>query len=73
MTGSLKRWKCKYDIYMNGYLINYECVFPIDGSFKALFTVAAVVALIIILTSVYCIKNSFNISITEKSGSMACL
>ena len=51
---------------MNGYLISYECVFPIDGSFKALFTVAAVVALIIILTSVYCIKNSFNISITEK-------
>lgn len=56
----------KYDIYMNRYLISYECVFPIDGSFKALFTVAAVVALIIILTSVYCIKNSFNISITEK-------
>lgn len=51
---------------MNRYLISYECVFPIDGSFKALFTVAAVVALIIILTSVYCIKNSFNISITEK-------
>lgn len=56
----------KYDIYMNGYLISYECVFLIDGTFKALFTVAAVVALIIILTSVYCIKNSFNISITEK-------
>ena len=56
----------KYDIYMNGYLISYECVFPIDGTFKALFTVATVVALIIILTSVYCIKNSFNISITEK-------
>ena len=51
---------------MNGFLISYECVFPIDGSFKTLFTVAAVVALIIILTSVYCIKNSFNISITEK-------
>lgn len=56
----------KYDIYINGFLIRYECVFPIDGTFKALFTVAAVVALIIILTSVYCIKNSFNISITEK-------
>lgn len=56
----------KYHIYMNVFLISYECVFPIDGSFKALFTVAAVVALIIILTSVYCIKNSFNISITEK-------
>lgn len=56
----------KYDMYMNYYLISYECIFPIDGSFKALFTVAAVVALIIILTSVYCIKNSFNISITEK-------
>lgn len=56
----------KYDIYMNGFLISYECVFPIYGTFKALFTVATVVALIIILTSVYCIKNSFNISITEK-------
>lgn len=56
----------KYDIYMNGFLISYECVFSIDGTFKALFTVATVVALIIILTSVYCIKNSFNISITEK-------
>lgn len=56
----------KYDIYMNGFLISYECVFPIDGTFKALFTVATVVALIIILTSVYCIKNSFNTSITEK-------
>lgn len=56
----------KYDIYINGFLISFECVFPIDGTFKALFTVAAVVALIIILTSVYCIKNSFNISITEK-------
>lgn len=56
----------KYDIYINRFLISYECVFPIDGTFKALFTVAAVVALIIILTSVYCIKNSFNISITEK-------
>lgn len=56
----------KYDIYMNGFLISYECVFPIDGTFKALFTVATVVSLIIILTSVYCIKNSFNISITEK-------
>lgn len=56
----------KYDIYINGFLISYECVFPINGTFKALFTVAAVVALIIILTSVYCIKNSFNILITEK-------
>lgn len=56
----------KYDIYINRFLISYECVFPIDGTFKALFTVAAVVALIIILTLVYCIKNSFNISITEK-------
>lgn len=61
-----ERENAKYDIYMNGFLISYECVFPIDGSFKTLFTVAAVVALIIILTSVYCIKNSFNISITEK-------
>ena len=65
--GFLKEMEnAKYDIYINGFLISYECVFPIDGTFKALFTVATVVALIIILTSVYCIKNSFNISITEK-------
>ena len=62
----LKEMEMQNMIYMNGFLISYECVFPIDGTFKALFTVAAVVALIIILTSVYCIKNSFNISITEK-------
>lgn len=37
---------------------------PLVGS---LYTVGIIVALIIIFTSVYCIKNSFDISITEKT------
>ncbi|MCX4365181.1 MAG: ABC transporter permease [Bacilli bacterium] len=38
-----------------------------DPSIRVLFTVAAIVSIIIIVTSVFCIKNSFNISITEKT------
>ena len=56
----------KYGLGQNASLIRYECLYPIDGLFKALFLIAAIVAFIIILTSVYCIKNSFSISITEK-------
>lgn len=56
----------KYGLGQNDSLIRYECLYPIDGMFKALFVIALIVAFIIILTSVYCIKNSFNISITEK-------
>lgn len=56
----------KYVLGQNDSLIRYECLYPMDGLFKALFVIAAIVAFIIILTSVYCIKNSFSISITEK-------
>ena len=38
---------------------------------RALITVATVVIIIIIFTSVYCIKSSFNISYTEKIKSYA--
>ncbi len=56
----------KYGMYENAQLVRYESLYPIDSMFKALFTIALLVAGIIIFTSVYCIKNSFNISITEK-------
>lgn len=56
----------KYDMYENAQLVRYESLYPMDSMFKALFTIALLVAGIIIFTSVYCIKNSFNISITEK-------
>ena len=58
--------KAKYGMYANGGLIRYERIYPLDGSFKTMYIMAMFVALIIILTSVYCIKNSFQISITEK-------
>ena len=51
---------------INKWLINYERIWPIDQALMAVVVLAAVVALIIILTSVYCIKNSFEISISEK-------
>ena len=51
---------------MNSWLISYEKLWPVDPSFRVLFVIAAIVAVIIVITSVYCIKNSFYISITEK-------
>ncbi len=56
----------KYDFDKNSYLIKLETGIFKDSSMKALGTVAAFVVVIIIFTSVFCIKNSFNISITEK-------
>ena len=37
-----------------------------DGSMRAIYLVAFIVMIIIIFTSVFCIKNSFDISINEK-------
>lgn len=50
-------------------LIELECPFGEDPSLmmSQLIALCAFVALIIMLTSVYCIKNSFDISITEKT------
>lgn len=55
-----------YQVYRNTSLLRFEQIFPLESSLKALLVVAVFVALIIIVTSVYCIKNSFDISITEK-------
>lgn len=59
--------KVKYEIDTNSYLISLETD-PIgsrnDGG---LIIVVAIVIGIIIFTSVFCIKNSFDISITEKT------
>lgn len=60
--------KARYDFRsINDYLISLEYQTLEDSSMKALYTVAFVIIIIIIVTSVYCIKNSFNISITEKT------
>lgn len=56
----------RYNFDENHYLITYESFSIDDSSVKVLYTISIVVAIIIIVTSVYCIKNSFDISITEK-------
>lgn len=58
--------KAKYDIEINDYLISLQTN-PFKGSTVAsLGIVVAIVCGIIVFTSVFCIKNSFDISITEK-------
>lgn len=57
----------KYQFNTNGYLITLETN-PLDESTtRSLGTVVLIVCLIIVFTSVFCIKNSFDISITEKT------
>lgn len=59
--------KAKYEMVTNDYLVSLEYLSTGDNTLNFLYTVAAIVTLIIIVTSVYCIKNSFDISITEKT------
>lgn len=57
----------KYEITANGYLIDLETNPLTSSSISGLgFTIAVVIG-IIVVTSVFCIKNSFDISITEKT------
>ena len=59
--------KAKYEFVVNRDLIRYEYNNIEDGSMRAIYLVAFIVMIIIIFTSVFCIKNSFDISITEKT------
>lgn len=56
----------KYNWEFNTWLIRYQRVWPIDSMFVTLFAIAGFVGLVIVITSVYCIKNSFEISVSEK-------
>ena len=59
--------KAKYDYNINSYLIALE-VSPLKNNvIVELGAVVAVVCIIIVFTSVFCIKNSFDISIAEKT------
>ena len=55
-----------YNYGSNGYLLMLEAGDIKNPTLKALANAALVVILIIIITSVFCIKNSFDISIAEK-------
>ncbi len=56
----------KYEEKMNSYLIGLETNPIKDSGIGGLGAVVCIVLGIIIVTSVFCIKNSFDISITEK-------
>ncbi len=56
-----------FEMDVNEYLMTLEADFMKDAAFKSLGMVAAVVIGIIIFASVFCIKNSFDISIAEKT------
>lgn len=58
--------KAKYNYFKNETLIQWEILEFSDSTVSMLFAVATIIILIIIVTSVYCIKNSFEISITER-------
>lgn len=59
--------KAKYRFETNGYLIDLETNPIANSSIVGLGSVVSIVIVVIILTSVFCIKNSFDISITEKT------
>ncbi len=56
----------KYVPYYNGNLITIETNWLKNTDLKPIAAICAVIALIIIITSILCIKNSFDISVTEK-------
>lgn len=56
----------KYNLIVNESLLNYEGVTLSDATMTVLVEAGAIVILIIIISSVFVIKNSFAISITEK-------
>lgn len=56
----------KYGMYLNYWLLRYENLWSFDSAMVVVLSLAIIVAIIIMVTSVYCIKNSFEISIVEK-------
>ncbi len=58
--------KAKYDLEFNNYLIELETNPLSVSGINEIGTLVIIISLIILVTSVFCIKNSFDISITEK-------
>ena len=59
--------KAKYEYNINSYLIDLETNPLSSSSVGELGVVVAIVCGIIVFTSIFCIKNSFDISIAEKT------
>ncbi len=58
--------QAKYQVELNDYLITLETNPIQDSGIGGLGITVMIVLAIIVFTSIYCIKNSFDISITEK-------
>lgn len=56
----------RYDYTLNNELLRWEALKFSDSTFGMLLSIAEVVIFIIIFTSIFCIRNSFAISTTEK-------
>jgi len=59
--------KIKFTINSNDSLIRWENLQFSEANTTMLYTIAGIIMIIIIVTSVFCIRNSFAISITEKT------
>ncbi len=56
----------KYETSYNSTLLDYQGSGLSSSTMKSIYFVGGIIAFIIIVTSVFCIRNSFAISITEK-------
>ena len=65
-VANMKINNLKYDYTLNNELLRWEALKFSDSTFSMLLSIAEVVIFIIIFTSVFCIRNSFAISTTEK-------
>lgn len=63
----------KYNYSLNHELLRWEAFAFSDSTISMLYSVIGVVIFIIVFTSVFCIRNSFAISITEKTKMYAML
>ncbi len=56
----------KYSCYLNTYLLHLEVFSFSSDTTKMLLTIAGIIIAIIMIASIFCIRNSFAISTTEK-------
>lgn len=63
----------KYMYTVNTELIKRETGEYLDQTSRMLYTVSIIIIIIIIIVSVYCIKNIFNMSVTERTKSYGML
>lgn len=57
---------CKYKKVLNSELLRYEGATANENSLNILYSLAAIIITIIVVSSIFVIKNSFSISITER-------